>query len=176
MIKKQLRKKMKMVELDSSTKFLYDKAINKNLESLLFNYDKIALFKGLDYEVNIDETINKYIDNKNIYLPVAKKKLRFYKYTSETVLKLSSYNILEPVCSIEIAISNLEAIVIPSLAINEKGYRLGHGAGYYDKALKDFKGLKIGVIYSYGIVKEEYQENHDMKFDIVITEKEIIRM
>lgn len=176
MIKAELRKKMKLVELNSSTKFLYDKAINESLGNLLFNYDKIALYKGLDYEVNVDETIDKYVVQKNIYLPVAKSKLRFYKYTSDTVLKRSSFNILEPICSIEIALSNLDVIVIPSLAINKKGYRLGHGAGYYDKALKDFRGLKIGVIYSYGFIKDEYEEDHDMKFDIVITEKEIIRM
>ena len=174
MIKSELRKKMKMVELDSSTKFLYDKAINEQLKNLLFNYDRIALFKALNYEVNIDETIDEYINEKNIYLPVAKKKLRFYKYTLDTKLKKSNFNILEPLCSIEIDISNLGVIVIPSLAINHKGYRLGHGAGYYDKALKDFKGLKVGVIYSYGFVKEEYQEDHDMKFDIVITDRKSV--
>lgn len=176
MIKADLRKKMKAVELESSTKFLYDKAINESLINLLFNYSKIALYKGLEYEVNVDETIDTFKDIKNIYLPVALKKLRFYRYNSATHLKLSSFNILEPSCSIEIDISNLEVIVIPSLAINDKGYRLGHGAGYYDKALKEFKGLKIGVVYSYGFVEEQYQESHDLKFDIVVTEKEIIRM
>lgn len=176
MIKADLRKKMKSVELESSTKFLYDKAINESLINLLFNYSKVALYKGLEYEVNVDETIDTFKDIKNIYLPVALKNLRFYRYTSDTHLKLSSFNILEPSCSIEIDISNLEVIVIPSLAINDKGYRLGHGAGYYDKALKEFKGLKIGVVYSYGFVKEQYQESHDLKFDIVVTEKEIIRM
>ena len=94
MIKSELRKKMKMVELDSSTKFLYDKAINEQLKNLLFNYDRIALFKALNYEVNIDETIDEYITEKNIYLPVAKKKLRFYKYTLDTKLKKSNFNIL----------------------------------------------------------------------------------
>lgn len=176
MIKAELRTKMKMVELDNSTKLIYDKAINDFLEKLLFNYEKIAVFKALEYEVNIDQTIDRYINKKNIYLPVAKKKLRFYKYSLDTKLIRSNYNVMEPTCSTEISINDLEVIVIPSLAINKKGYRLGHGAGYYDKALKDFKGLKIGVIYSYGFINDEYQENHDMKFDIVITEKEIIRM
>lgn len=64
-----------------------------------------------------------------------------------------------------------DAIIIPLFGFNSEGYRLGHGGGWYDKFLATQpQALKIGVGYENTLVDFE-PEPHDMRMDVVITEK-----
>ena len=72
--------------------------------------------------------------------------------------------------------SNIDAFLIPGLAYNKKGYRLGHGGGFYDMKLADYDGIKIGACYSDNIIDDDFQEAHDIKVDYIVTEKEIIKI
>ena len=59
--------------------------------------------------------------------------------------------------------------------MNKDKYRLGYGKGYYDKYLKNKNILKIAVVNSEFLVDDKYQDEWDVCFDIIVTEKEIIR-
>jgi len=60
------------------------------------------------------------------------------------------------------------AVIVPMLAFDKNNYRLGYGGGYYDRYLKDYDGLKIGLAFDeqYG---ELCIESFDMPLDIIIT-------
>lgn len=80
--------------------------------------------------------------------------------------------------------SNIEMlphiIIAPGLAYSVKGYRLGFGNGYYDKYLSDKKATsvvaKIGVCFDKYLLEYVPHQNHDVKFDYIITDKIILKL
>lgn len=69
-----------------------------------------------------------------------------------------------------------DLLLVPGLAFSKNGARLGRGKGFYDGYLKDFKGIKIGVLFSCQIENEVPVEPHDESLDFLITENEILRL
>ena len=76
----------------------------------------------------------------------------------------------------KIAINELDCIVMPGICFNELGYRMGYGKACYDKALKGYNKMLIGVCYDNCITDEDFQEEHDLKVDYIFTEKRIIKV
>ena len=71
-------------------------------------------------------------------------------------------------------------MIIPFVGVDKNGSRLGYGGGFFDRALKTFikKDVKptiIGLGYNYQIQDKIFGEVHDIKYDVVITESQIIR-
>ncbi|MDE6243728.1 MAG: 5-formyltetrahydrofolate cyclo-ligase, partial [Muribaculaceae bacterium] len=67
----------------------------------------------------------------------------------------------------------MELIVVPAVAYDRRGNRLGRGKGYYDRLLATTKASKIGVAYEFQVVDDIPAESHDVPVDIVITENGI---
>ena len=76
----------------------------------------------------------------------------------------------------DVNINDCDIILIPGLAYNVYGYRLGRGKGFYDRALKDYQGIKIGVVCDDNIIDEHFEEAHDVKVDYLVSEKRIIKI
>ncbi|HEX8332628.1 MAG TPA: 5-formyltetrahydrofolate cyclo-ligase [Segetibacter sp.] len=55
----------------------------------------------------------------------------------DTVLEENSYGITEPVNGIEVAPEDIDLVLVPLFAFDERGFRVGYGKGYYDRYLKD---------------------------------------
>lgn len=68
----------------------------------------------------------------------------------------------------------IEGLLVPALAIDRKGQRLGRGGGYYDRFLSSFGGVKIGVVPSTRFLSSVPVEPHDLRVDAVATESELI--
>ena len=76
-----------------------------------------------------------------------------------------------------------QILVVPMLSFDKQMYRLGYGGGYYDKTINNLKNyfkkekkffITIGLAYSIQEEKKIPRENHDMKLDFIITEKEVL--
>ncbi len=91
-------------------------------------------------------------------------------YHPETLLKKSGYGILEPVGGIPINPERLDIIIVPALAFDTNGFRLGYGGGFYDKLLSSSREdcLKIGIGFSELLVDDLPHEKHDEKLDTII--------
>lgn len=61
-------------------------------------------------------------------------------------------------------------IVVPAVAYDRSGNRVGRGKGYYDRLLADSKARKVGVAYDFQVVDEIDADPHDVRVDVVITE------
>ncbi len=68
-----------------------------------------------------------------------------------------------------------DLLLVPGLAFNLSGERLGRGKGFYDKFLETFKGEKIGICFECQLIKDIPTEIHDQKCDWLITEKNIYK-
>lgn len=166
-MKKVLREKVLKTRKRDKVK---DELVFKNLLSLIKDFKKFAIYSSIKEEPLLDPFWEEL--EKEIYLPIFKEK-GFARFKGRENLILSKYNILEPSGKI-VDINMLEAIIIPCLAVDMKGARLGYGSGFYDQVLKDYQGLKIGVAYSEFYVEDNFKEAHDIPLNFLVTEKGII--
>lgn len=69
-----------------------------------------------------------------------------------------------------------DVIVVPALALDEHGRRLGYGAGFYDRALANATGTKVGVAYDFQLLVEVPALENDVSMNIVVTDARIIEV
>ena len=72
-------------------------------------------------------------------------------------------------------VKNLDAVIVPAIALSKDGYRLGYGFGYYDRYLHGKKSTKIALSYAKQIVKSFPHDDHDIKMNFIVTEDGIIK-
>lgn len=71
-------------------------------------------------------------------------------------------------------ISGVDLFIVPGLAFDRQGYRLGRGSGYYDRLLASVIVPKIALAYSFQIVSRLPHKKYDIPMDIIISEHETI--
>lgn len=67
------------------------------------------------------------------------------------------------------------AVLVPGVAFDEHGRRLGYGGGFYDSFLATTPALRIGVCFDCQIVAEVPVESHDLPVRVIVTERRVIR-
>lgn len=69
----------------------------------------------------------------------------------------------------------IDAVLVPAVAFDRRGYRVGYGGGYYDRFLPEVpRAARIGAAFSCQIVAEIPADSHDVPADLIVTEQEII--
>lgn len=126
------------------------------------NLNTIAIFYPLNNEINL---LN--LNDKRICFPkVINKDILFYENTNK--FEKGPFNIMEPLSNIIVDKEEIDAIFIPLLAYDSRLHRIGYGKGYYDRYLKDYKGLKIGVAYPFMKVPYISNNEFDVALDMVV--------
>lgn len=171
-MKKELRATYRALRRNQSH---LDPLVQMNLLKLVEKFSKIALYVSMKNEVNLESLINKLLSSKEIYLPAVEKELVFHRLFAWSDLKLDEANILSPIDNPTMSIHELDAIIMPCIAANRQGYRLGYGGGYFDRALRDYRGIKIGVLIDVCVIDTLFQEPHDVPLDYIVTESQIIK-
>ena len=69
---------------------------------------------------------------------------------------------------------DLRIIVVPGVAFDVRGGRLGHGRGHFDRLLSPCAGLLVGLCFEVRLVEAVPMEPHDIPVDVVVTEKRMI--
>ena len=132
--------------------------------------DRIMMYHSLPDELDTRAFLKKWSDKKRFYLPrVNGVDLEVLPY-EETRLELGSFHIEEPTGKDVTDPSEIEMVVVPAVAYDRKGKRLGRGKGFYDRFLKNIKATKVGVGYEFQLVDELPAEPHDIPMDIVVTQ------
>ena len=83
--------------------------------------------------------------------------------------------ILEPTEVKKADLREIDVVLVPGLAFDKRGYRIGYGKGFYDNFLKKVNALKIGLCMDFQIVDKIPEKEWDIKMDAVITEKRVIK-
>jgi 5-formyltetrahydrofolate cyclo-ligase len=181
MDKKSLRKQMRVLRdsVSPQEKELYDQNIFSKITTSAFYRESknIFIYVSFGSEVETHSIIEQAIkDNKTVYVPKVinrEEGMAAVKITALSELKASSFGILEPeTISEEAKPWQLDLILIPGLAFDKRGGRLGYGAGYYDRFLNDAKPEtnKIGIAYSCQVIDEVPMDEKDIFVDSIITE------
>lgn len=88
-----------------------------------------------------------------------------------------SFGVLEPKPRFirPIKLSQIEVVVLPGVAFDESGHRLGYGGGYYDRLLQSADNkLLVGLAYEFQIESTLPKQDHDVRVNMVVTEQRII--
>lgn len=127
---------------------------------------KIGIYYPILNEIDLLSLVSLY-PNVQFYLPVTKEKLEFVQYQAETMLISGPFHTKEPV-GFSIPLSQLDIIFVPCLAINQDKKRLGYGKGYYDRTLKNYEGIKVGVCYDALCNQQFDAEEFDITLDWIV--------
>ena len=137
--------------------------------------DTILMYHSLPDEVNTHSALDQLLAmGKKVLLPkvVSDTEMTIHEYTGQNSLKPSEpYGILEPTTP-ELSIINcqLSIAIVPGMAFDRQGYRLGRGKGYYDRFLSHIPNIyKIGVCFPFQMLESIPSESTDVVMDEVIT-------
>ncbi len=91
-------------------------------------------------------------------------------------LVISTFSVPEPIGNeIPARGEDMEVVIVPLLAFDRTGHRLGYGAGYYDRYLSSYpQAKKIGMAFSCQEIESVPADDNDVAMDMIITEQEII--
>ncbi|HOK39998.1 MAG TPA: 5-formyltetrahydrofolate cyclo-ligase [bacterium] len=140
------------------------------------NLKSIFIYVSKENEVDTFELIKILLnENYKITVPkinIEKKIILPVQLFDINLLKIGRYKIYEPLNN-DINI-DFEIIFVPGIVFDNNFNRIGYGAGYFDKFLKEhITKLKIGLAYSFQIINKIINEPNDVQLDGYITENEM---
>jgi 5-formyltetrahydrofolate cyclo-ligase len=85
-------------------------------------------------------------------------------------LVVGAFQVREPVAGCPVvAMNRLDLALVPGLAFDARGHRLGRGKGFYDRLLAGFPGRTVGVAFDFQVVAQVPVEPHDIALNAVVT-------
>jgi 5,10-methenyltetrahydrofolate synthetase len=142
--------------------------------------ERLSLYSSFGGEVLTGDIFEEATrQGKKVFYPaVTGGGLRFYRVTGREELSEGSYRIKEPAGGESVEASELDLIVVPGVAFDESGARLGFGKGYFDRALAEAKGLITALAYEFQVLEAGSIpcEAHDVSVDVIVTEERTIEV
>ncbi len=138
--------------------------------------DHVLMYHSLPDELSTREFIDRWSGRKHFYLPrVNGVNLDILPY-DKTRMHLGAFNIEEPDGDETVDINDIELVIVPGVAYDRHGNRIGRGKGYYDRLLRNTGAVTIGVAYSCQLCDDIEPDEFDVPVNYVITEKGIIKI
>ena len=166
-IRKNYQVKNKKINFKEILNILKERKIKKKIIGGYYPYN---------YEINSIHILEKFEKKKyRISLPKIRKnsQMDFFQWSFKDPLTINKYGIPEPI-STKIQYPNI--LLVPLVAYDKDLNRLGYGGGFYDRYIKKIRKKKdvitIGFSYSFQKIKQIKINNHDIKLDFVLTNKE----
>lgn len=181
MDKAELRKEIKnrLEAFSADEKAFADKQIFENLLSLPQYCDARSVFVYLNTPSEVDTSLiikNCFKLGKEVFVPkLENENMLMVRYTKSTIIKQNKFGIFEPVSLDYINLKQPYISIVPLVGFDNGLNRLGHGKAYYDKFFKDVSTIKIGIAYECQKVDAISAQPHDVKMDLIISEKGIYR-
>ena len=173
MEKKELRAHIKALKKQHTKEQLLEQSqrILARLESHpdFIRAERVMLYSALPDEVQTQAFLEKWHLRKTIILPtVVGDDIIPVEYGKDTAFAVGDFNIMEP--QNEPYTGGFDLIVVPGVAFDRQGNRLGRGKGYYDRFLQQHMEVKrIGICFDFQLVDELPADPWDIKMDEVVS-------
>ncbi len=145
----------------------------------------IALYSGFRGEVWTDLIAERAVlAGKHLAFPKVMGRnpphLAFFRVEGLDELVAGAYGIMEPNLKAQQAgeadIKGFDCIVVPGVAFDLFGFRLGYGKGFYDRQLSGASASIVALSYDWQVMEDALPvESHDVKMDVLVTDKEVLR-
>ena len=139
----------------------------------------IASYISYEFEPSTVEINEAFLrDGKTLVLPrINGDQLEWVTWNGDPNQLTAKKKILEPLGDPVKDLSQIGAVVVPALRIDQSGYRLGQGGGYYDRALSRLTAWKVALIFPEEFSTELLpREEHDIAVNAYATDKKIVRI
>lgn len=170
---KSLRSSMTMEEKRKQDSIIFNKILNSNCYK---EATTLMVYVSFGLEVDTKCIIKHALENNKIVCvpKIINKKsgMKAIKIQSLNELIRNKFGMLEPVSfEKEIFSQDIDLFLVPGLAFDNMGGRIGYGAGYYDRFLKDAddKSFKIGLAYNFQVIEKVPMTENDVYLDAIIT-------
>ena len=176
MLKRELRTLMRQKKGQFTQQQLCELSlpIIDRIKPMLADAKTIVAYYSLPDEVDTHSFIDELLaDGKTVYLPrvVSNEDMVLCRYTGAESLKEGAFSIMEPVGAQIPADEAIDVVLVPGMAFDGDGNRLGRGKGYYDRFLKTLANPRpqlIGVCFDFQKVDVVPTEPIDVKVDVVV--------
>ncbi len=139
---------------------------------------RLALYSPVNNEVATQQLdISARTQQMQVYYPrVAGDTMEFIAAASLNDLVCGTFGVAEPTGKVEAFAAPLDLIVVPGIAFDMKGNRLGYGRGYYDRWLagKSVETVVVGLCFECQLCKLLPVAGHDQPLDYIVTEEKLI--
>jgi 5-formyltetrahydrofolate cyclo-ligase len=138
----------------------------------------IASYISYEYEPSTVEVNEAFLrSGKTLVLPrINGDQLEWVRWDGDPAMLITKKKISEPVGAAITDLSDIGAVIVPALKIDQSGFRLGQGGGFYDRALVHLNAWKIGLVYAGELSSEELpHEAHDVPLDAAATPSIVVR-
>lgn len=147
---------------------------------------RLAVYMAVNGEIDCNWlTQDAWLRKYAVFAPVLRgRRLKFAPLKQDSRLQANRYGIFEPECTPQQLVrpNDLDVVIVPLLAFDSHGNRLGMGAGYYDRSFsflrarnKWFHPKLIGVAYEFQRVRRIKLQPWDVPLNVVVTELKVYR-
>ncbi len=151
--------------------------------NLLLNCWTIAAYLSTAHEIPMRYLIKEIWNAaRNVCVPAWHGESSSYKLCTllpEMKFITGPYGVREPAVQLPVPVWEVDAFIIPGMAFDLYGARLGFGAGFYDRILSEARNSArlIAVCYDWQVIEDQPlpQEPHDVKVGWIVTDKRVIR-
>jgi 5-formyltetrahydrofolate cyclo-ligase len=181
--KQLLRDRARAIRSSLSPAEILEKSerICHNLMDVLDGANPLMVYVSKPLEVHTRALIVQLLaQGKTVVVPIIEKEtktLRLSYIEDPAVLSKSTFDVSEPVGhELPAWASDVKAVIIPMLAFDKRGNRLGYGAGYYDRFLTSHPHMtRIGIAFACQELLEIPSDPTDAGMDLIVTDTGIIR-
>lgn len=132
----------------------------------------VMIYYSLPDEVDTHTLVDSLLmSGKRILLPrvTGEGTMELRRYTGPSDLAQGAYNIMEPTGEVFDNYTDIDLAVIPGVAFDKDGNRMGRGKGYYDRLLPKLANTyKIGICLPFQLVEKIPTDEHDVRMDEVL--------
>ena len=140
----------------------------------------LALYSPILNEVFTEEIFHQArAQGKRVVYPrVQGAGLEFFEVNSAAELRVGNFGILEPQGTQSWPLAMIDLLLVPGVAFDQSGHRLGYGKGYYDRLLPDRPaGCRlVGLCFEFQLLSTLPAEGHDVRMDLLVTERRTLRL
>jgi 5-formyltetrahydrofolate cyclo-ligase len=153
----------------------------RRLEPQLQSAHTILFYAPLPDELDVWPLLEKLLKTTKVCaLPAFDAATRFYSARRvknlETDIFTGKFGVSEPLLECEqIPLSRFDLVLVPGVAFDLSGNRLGRGRGFYDRILAEASGIKCGVAYDFQLLETIPTEAHDAKVNYIFTPSRGVR-
>ncbi len=139
----------------------------------------ILTYMPIKSEVDLTPLLERFPQKRWVLpriIPEENHRMDFHLYDAQRLIQ-HPFGMMEPAPDSPIlAADEIELTLVPGLAYDRRGYRLGYGGGYYDRFLTHFRGISAGIVFHDLLLESIPHGGHDVAVQWVVMERDIFEI